>query len=251
MSNLGSQAFASVDGDSIPLSNLLTYIKSDGAQIIVELATRRIVAKAAAELGIAASDQDLQAEADQTRKALGLHKASATDEWLKAKKISQDEFEQIVADKVLANKLRKKLADGKVERYYAENKTKYEFVRLAHIVVADKDVAQEIYSQLTSDGADFAALAAKHSLDDTASFKAGYLGVFRRSNLRPEVEALVFGNPVGSVVGPVKGEQGWQILKVQQVGHDPLDVVRDVIEQTIFDTWVKERLTTADIKLQA
>lgn len=251
MSNLGSQAFASVDGDSIPLSNLLTYIKSDGAQIIVELATRRIVAKAAAELGIAASDQDLQAEADQTRRSLGLHKASATGEWLKANKISANEFEQIVADKVLANKLRKTLADGKVERYYAENQTKYEFVRLAHIVVADKDVAQEIYSQLTSDGADFAGLAAKYSLDETAPYKAGYLGVFRRSNLRPEVEALVFGSPVGSVVGPVKVEQGWQILKVQQVGNDPLDVVRDAIEQTIFNTWIKDRLTTADIKLQA
>lgn len=251
MSSAASQVFASVDGDAIPLSNLLTYVKSNGAQIIVELATRRIVAKAAAEMGIAASDQDLQAEADETRRSLGLHEAAATSQWLKTNKISLDEFEQIVADKVLASKLRKKLSDGKVERYYVENQTKYEFVRLAHIVVADKDVAQEIHSQLTSDGADFAALAAKHSLDETAPYKAGYLGVFRRSNLRPEVEALVFGHPVGSVVGPVKVDQGWQILKIQQVGHDPLEVVRDAIEEAIFNSWIKDRLSTADIQLQA
>ena len=251
MSSLRSQAFASIDGDSILLSNLLTYIKSDGAQVIVELATRRIVAKAAAEFGITATGQDLQTEADETRKSLGLHKSSATNEWLERNQISLDEFEQILADKVLISKLRKKLSEGKVERYYAENQTRYEFVRLAHMVVADKGVADELYSQLTSDGADFGALAGKYSLDESAPYKAGYLGVFRRSNLRPEVEALVFGSAVGSVVGPIKVEQGWQILKVQQVGHDPLEVVRGIIEQTIFDNWIKDRLNTADIKLQA
>ncbi len=86
---------------------------------------------------------------------------------------------------------------------------------------------------------------------EAALCKTGYLGPFRPPNLRPEVEALVFGGKSGDVVGQVKTEYGWHILKIQEAARDKLDDFREHIEKIIQSEWGKAQLNSSDIRDEA
>ena len=81
------------------------------------------------------------------------------------------------------------------------------------MVFDDEQVAQQAMQKL-SQGDDFVAVAenfAKQSEKDTN------LGDISKDMLLPEIAEDVFSAPVNKVVGPVKSEFGWHILKVAKI----------------------------------
>lgn len=81
------------------------------------------------------------------------------------------------------------------------------------MVFDDEQVAQQAMQKL-SQGDDFVAVAenfAKQSKKDTN------LGDISKDMLLPEIAEDVFSAPVNKVVGPVKSEFGWHILKVAKI----------------------------------
>jgi peptidyl-prolyl cis-trans isomerase C len=80
-----------------------------------------------------------------------------------------------------------------------------------HILVKTKEEADRIKSQLDK-GANFQALAKKHSLCPSAK-KGGDLGEFRRGDMVPAFENVVFKKEVLTVHGPVKTQFGFHLIK--------------------------------------
>ena len=80
-----------------------------------------------------------------------------------------------------------------------------------HILVKTKEEADRIKSQLDK-GANFQALAKKHSLCPSAK-KSGDLGEFRRGDMVPAFENVVFKKEVLTVHGPVKTQFGFHLIK--------------------------------------
>ncbi|MGX5914798.1 peptidylprolyl isomerase PpiC [Aliidiomarina sp. Khilg15.8] len=81
-----------------------------------------------------------------------------------------------------------------------------------HILVKSKDEAEQLKKQLAS-GKKFSDLARKHSLCPSGK-KGGDLGEFRRGQMVPAFDKVVFGKPVLEVHGPVKTKFGWHLIKV-------------------------------------
>jgi len=80
-----------------------------------------------------------------------------------------------------------------------------------HILVKTKEEADRIKLQLDK-GANFQALAKKHSLCPSAK-KGGDLGEFRRGDMVPAFENVVFKKEILTVHGPVKTQFGFHLIK--------------------------------------
>jgi peptidyl-prolyl cis-trans isomerase C len=103
-----------------------------------------------------------------------------------------------------------------------------------HILVADEAVAAAIVADVQG-GADFAALAAEHGTDATAS-RGGDLGCFGLGRMVAPFEEAVVAATVGEVSGPVQSEFGYHAILVYQ--HDdarvlPLAEVEDQVRESV------------------
>ncbi len=89
-----------------------------------------------------------------------------------------------------------------------------EKVRCSHILVEDQAQAEQLLAELKK-GADFAALAKKHSKCPSGR-NGGDLGAFARGAMVKEFDAVAFDLPVGELSEPVNTQFGYHILKRTQ-----------------------------------
>jgi len=85
-------------------------------------------------------------------------------------------------------------------------------VHAAHILVKDEAQAKSLFAEIQSGGS-FADLAKKFSGCPSGK-KGGDLGWFGRQQMVAEFEKAAFGGRKGDVVGPVKTQFGWHIIKI-------------------------------------
>ena len=74
-------------------------------QVVEEITIQKIIVDTANSAGITVTEDDLQQEGDRLRFAKKLVKAADTWAWLKAHHLNLDEFEQLVRNKILSEKV--------------------------------------------------------------------------------------------------------------------------------------------------
>lgn len=84
--------------------------------------------------------------------------------------------------------------------------------RASHILVKTEDEAHKILKRI-NDGEDFTAVAKRFSSCPSRK-NGGDLGWFGKGQMVPEFEKVAFENEVGKVVGPIKTQFGYHIIKV-------------------------------------
>jgi peptidyl-prolyl cis-trans isomerase D len=117
----------------------------------------------------------------------------------------------------------------KAQDYFAKNKSDYaqeEEVRAQHILLQVKPGASEEDAkkvlvkiqdlQKKAATGDFGKLAAANSEDPGSKVKNGDLGFFGRGKMVKEFDEVVFTAPIGKVVGPVKTQFGYHLIKVTE-----------------------------------
>jgi len=85
-------------------------------------------------------------------------------------------------------------------------------VHAAHILVKNEKKAQEVLDKL-SKGQPFAEIARKYSLCPSGK-SGGDLGWFGKGRMVPEFEKAAFEGEKGKVLGPVKTQFGYHLIKV-------------------------------------
>lgn len=139
----------------------------------------------------------------------------------------------VLASAFMEQAVTERVTDAAIEAAYHERFAGAEPVQeahAAHILVEDEATAQEIKAKL-DEGADFAALAAEHGTDGTAS-RGGDLGWFVHEQMVPEFADAVFAMEAGTVSEPVQTPFGWHVIKLFEFRDrpvPPLDAVRDQI----------------------
>lgn len=95
-----------------------------------------------------------------------------------------------------------------------------EYVHASHILIpaygdslSALNKTKEILQQIR-EGADFAKLAKDYSQDPVSANRGGDLGWFGKGMMVPPFEKAAFNAKVGEVVGPVKTDYGYHIIKV-------------------------------------
>lgn len=140
------------------------------------------------------------------------------------------------------------LSDEELQKIYDANKKDYEQVKARHILIAFKGSpaaqpgkpelteeqakakAEDIKKQLAA-GAKFEDLAKKESDDTGSGANGGELGAFGHGQMVPEFETAAFAAKVGDVIGPVRTQYGYHVIKVDSHEYSPFASVKGTIEK--------------------
>lgn len=124
------------------------------------------------------------------------------------------------------------LSDVEVAQYYQDNKAQYMTQHLAHIQLPTQQEANTVYDSLQK-GEDFAALAKLYSADKISGEHGGDLDWVVAGMMPPEFEAAAAKLDVGQYSRPVKVDNAYHIIKLEDQKVRPLVEVKDEIAAKI------------------
>lgn len=236
-----------VDDAELKLGDLLLRLKSEAPEIVERAVSATLVRREAARRAIVVGDTELQHAADDFRQRRGLHGATDTQEWLRLSSLSEEEFETMLEDELLGQRLKQTLIDDhQAEQLFAEHLLDFETLDLAMIVVGDAGLANELHAQIAGGEADFMTLALRHSIDPVSRKNAGYLAGVGRGMLAEAVEMKVFGEPEGTLVGPFEADGQYFIVRVLRRRRAELDdATREHCRDLGFNNWLAAKLAEA------
>jgi len=245
-----SEPFLRVNEEDIYLSDLLRRVKWRQQSLVQASADAALLRQAAIRRGLDISLSELQQAADDFRRAHNLCEVAATRDWLARNHLSLSEWEIILEEGILTNKLRESVTSGNIELYFATHKLHFDAATISQIVVNDEDVAKELRAQVIEGAADFYSLARQYSTDSTTRPASGYVGTVKRQELEASVESAIFGAQEGAVVGPVSTSAGWRLIKIEK--HHPArltETVRENIKSLLFVEWLSELRRASQIEV--
>ena len=211
---------------------------------LTDLIMRAVLTPAAAERGIEVTDEDVQNRIDEFLEAEFDGNPEALEEALTEQGLTQAQFHEIIHDQILNESLRADVAgDVKptaedVRAFYEENIAEFEATRAQHVLVDDRDLAEQLAARLQGAAPDqvedlFDRLAREHSTDPGSARRGGDLGYQPAGTFVGPFEEALAGLDVGEISDPVRTEFGWHVIRVINRRVTPLADVRDDIEDQL------------------
>ena len=120
--------------------------------------------------------------------------------------------------------------DEEVEAYYEVNQKQFvkgATVQAKHILVAEEDACKEILAAIESGEKTFED-AAKESSTCPSGQRGGDLGEFGKGQMVKEFEDAAFTAEIGQVVGPVKTQFGYHLIKVEKKNEEKVSEFAEV-----------------------
>jgi len=214
------------------------------------VAIEAVIESSARHAGLTVSDQEVQNASEQLRRQLGLQSAEKTLAWLSEERLSVTQFENRVELDVLIEKLKDHLLARFGQQHYATNTDNWAPVKLRRLTVSSLNEAREFYVQIQEEGADFAELASKYSLDSHTRQIRGDLGILLKKHLRPEIRDSIFLTKPGTVTKPMHGPEGYEIYLVEEFPTPVFDAMTEAaVREELFRNFIS--LNLRDVKIMS
>ena len=243
-----------IDGYAIDLAEFMRTLKLTGQfeGLLEQFVRDRLAALGARKSGIQVSEQEIQERADQFRRVRGLHRASDTNKFLDAMRISLDEFEAFITDSLYQEKMMHSVSsDQAVRGYFKLNSPRFDSIEVSHIVLDSEGKAKEMIAVLREDPDSFDEMAREHSTAETRE-QSGLIGKVLRGSLRTDVEAKVFSAAAGDLLGPfASGDRTtFEIFRVNakhpaRLDDDTATEVRRLLREEWFRARAQEHIIEA------
>lgn len=176
--------------------------------------------------------------------------ADRFQEWLGENGMTYDGFHGQVTTNFKLRAIRDNVTEPKLQEYFIERKIFLDRVILSRIIVTDKELADELHSQI-QDGASFEQLAREYSITDDKVMN-GMVGPVSRGSMPDILRSAVDLAKVGDVVGPLGLEERWGLFRVEEVLPATLDdpQLKQTLQDELFEQWLAEKMQQLPIKLQ-
>jgi peptidyl-prolyl cis-trans isomerase C len=248
-------------------------------QIMPQLVSIEIAKAYAQEHNITVSDKEVDQELAKLKEQVGEQARSsgqdvsnqeAYEQALKQNNITEEQLREDIRENLPVQEVQERVtgeaepSDKEIQNYYEKNKeaqfTTPEQRCVRHILFNkdQKEKAEDVKKQLEN-GGDFAKLAKENSQDPGSAKNGGDLGCLGKGETVPEFEQAAFGAKQGEIVGPVKTEFGYHILKVTDVKPEQTRSLQEVESQIrsqlatekqseAFNKWIEEQKKERDVK---
>ncbi|MCC6344298.1 MAG: peptidylprolyl isomerase [Bryobacterales bacterium] len=171
----------------------------------------------------------------------------------------------LLTDRVIRQEIQVNVPRADVEKYYNEHKT--EFVRDERIFLGEIFLSTEgkdagAVAQIEKKAKDLAARAkkgekfpelARDNSDSQTAQSGGDLGGFKKGELNPVIEKMLWDKERNYVTDPIKQANGFLILKVMekhQAGQASLDEVESEIQNRLFSARFQPKIREYLTKLR-
>jgi peptidylprolyl isomerase len=235
-----------IDGKAIQLDEFVRTLKLSGQfeALLEQFVRDRLAAMSARKAGIQVSEAEIQERCDQFRRVRGLHRASDTNRYLDAMRVSLEEFEAFITDSLYQEKMLAKVCSEQAALgYFKLNSPKFDSIEVSHIVLDSEAKAKEMVAVLGDDPDSFDEMAREHSIADTRE-QGGVIGKVLRGSLRADVEAKVFNATTGDLLGPfASGDRtAFEIFLVNAKNSARLDEDTAVeVRRLLREDWFRAR----------
>ena len=146
-------------------------------------------------------------------------------------KIMKSAKTEVLAQLAVSEVMKKvTVEDEEVEAYYEVNQKQFvkgATVQAKHILVAEEDACKEILAAIESGEKTFED-AAKESSTCPSGQRGGDLGEFGKGQMVKEFEDAAFTAEIGQVVGPVKTQFGYHLIKVEKKNEEKVSEFAEV-----------------------
>ena len=150
------------------------------------------------------------------------------------KRIMDNARKELLAQMAMAETLKGiEVTEEEIAAFYEENPhlfRKGESVSAKHILVKGEDECREILASIENGEKTFEE-AAKESSTCPSGGRGGDLGEFSRGQMVKEFEDAAFDGEIGAVIGPVKTQFGYHLIKVEKKTEASVMGLSEVSEQ--------------------
>ena len=219
-------------------------------------------------------DVEVAEQIAEVMKRVGAKTEAESRDALKAQGVTVDGIKRRIRETLMVQKVvRRKVAlrisvtEEEIDRYLRDNREKLEtgltFEARHMLFLAEPGRARTAGRRRAGprrctagcSRADFADLARQHSEDGSRN-EGGALGVLKRGELAPEIEAAILALQVGDVSKPFRSEVGYHLFKLEKresLAGEGLAQARNQIREILFREKYQVRLKDwlAEIKQRA
>ena len=200
---------------------------------------KKVIDKAAGERGLTVTPEEIQVVGDQLRREKRLEKAADTIAWLADQMVSVEDLEAGICDRLLAQKLAEHLFSKEVEKNFIHNKLQFDQIIFYQIVVANPQLAREIFYQIQEGEISFFDAAHLYDIDENRRHLCGCEGKVSRWGLKPDIAVAVFSAKPGEVIRPIETERGYHLCMVEKFLPAELTPERyQEILHNMFNEWL-------------
>jgi parvulin-like peptidyl-prolyl isomerase len=204
---------------------------------------KKVIEKAAQERGLTVTPEEIQVVGDQLRREKRLEKAADTIAWLVDQMISVEDLEAGIRDRLLAQKLAEHLFSKEVEKVFVQNKLQFDQIILDQIVVATRQLAQELFYQIQEGEISFFDAAHLYDIDENRRHLCGCEGKVYRWGLKPDIAVAVFSAQPGEVIRPIQTDRGYHLCMVEKFLPAELTPQRyQEILHNMFNEWLSNEV---------
>lgn len=248
-----SKALLIVDEQPLPLRQCLQYLQAGGKlqgfigdilrQYVLE---RELNTRDGLEISSSVTEQAMI----DFRLQQKLTDAKAFEEWLNRNGTNREQFHTQIVNSFKLEKLKTQIADARLQEYFIERKVFLDRVVLSRIVVASRELAEELHTQIT-EGASFEQLAREYSTADER-LANGMMGPVSRGTMPDTLRAAIDSVEPGQLVGPIEMENLWAIFRVEQLLPATLEdaQLKQGMQNELFERWLSEKIQSMTVKLQ-
>ncbi|MBE9037060.1 peptidylprolyl isomerase [aff. Roholtiella sp. LEGE 12411] len=235
---------------TITNENILQQIKlsCNIPKIVEQIVNCKVIRYTAEVAGIKVETEELQKAADLFRLMNKLTSAEETWTWLEKHSLSLDDFEEIVYNGILVNKLSQHLFRDKIEPYFFEHQLDYAGVIMYEVVLDDEDLALELFYAIKEGEMSFYDVGHKYIQDTELRRSGGYKGMVFRNSLKPEISAAVFTAKPPELIKPILTSKGVHLILVEEIIQSQLnDKLYQEISSYLFSEWLKQQISKIEV----
>jgi len=245
---------AAHDCQGCPQDQIDAQFKEQQKDLLRGLIDQSLIVQRAKDMGISV-EADLAKRLDEVRKQNGLATLDDLQKGVEASGLTWEGYKTTIRNGLLQKEVVRRevgthvdISPDEVKQYYEAHPQEFtlpERVTLSEISLSTEGKSPEEFAAVRAkaeglrssvlNGDDFNRVAQLYSQGSTAK-DGGALGTFKKGELAPQIEAVVFQMNKGQISEVIQTRTGFEFLKVEdhfQAGLQPLDAVQADIFNTI------------------
>lgn len=247
------QDLVRVNGETLKVRDAMDCIDFlwNEARIVTALVDLCLVAEAVKRLGIQPTADHTQRALDVFRSSRGLLSAAQTQAWMEANALTIEKLESMVLGQAETFALRDRVVEGADRlRFWHEHPGMFDVAHVARLRVRTRAHAEQLMAALAA-GRDFYTVMEEEMVARrSVVLPRNPLAQLRRGDFIPEDADAIFGAAAGTVVGPLRAGDAYDVVRVIHTQAASLgdDATETALGDAIFDEWLAARRQEARIE---